>query len=39
MNTDEGCGIIKKGSQTLLTVVDGTDVYDYNFLDRIEKRR
>lgn len=37
VNTDEGCGIIKKGSQTLLTVVDGTDVYDYNFLDKNRK--
>ena len=32
VNTDEGCGIIKKGSQNLLTVAEGTDVYHYDFL-------
>lgn len=34
VNTDEGCGIIKKGSQELLTVNEGIDIYDYDFLEK-----
>lgn len=33
VNTDEGCGIIKKGTQELLKVDDGVDYYDYKFLE------
>ena len=32
VDTDEGCGIIKKGTQTLLTVSEDTNVYEYEFL-------
>jgi hypothetical protein len=34
VNTDEGCGIIKKGSQELLTVNEAIDIYDYDFLEK-----
>jgi hypothetical protein len=34
VNTDEGCGIIKKGSQELLTVNEGINIYDYDFLEK-----
>ena len=34
VNTDEGCGIIKKGTQELLTVNEGIDIYDYDFLEK-----
>jgi hypothetical protein len=37
VNTDEGCGIVKKGSQTLLNVDDDTDTYDYSFLEKNRK--
>ena len=33
VNTDEGCGIIKKGSQKLLVVNQSDNVYDYSFLE------
>lgn len=33
VNTDEGCGIIKKGTQELLKVDDGVDYYNYKFLE------
>jgi hypothetical protein len=34
VNTDEGCGIIKKGSQELLKINDGENCYDYSFLEK-----
>ena len=34
VNTDEGCGIIKKGKQELLKINDGENFYDYNFLEK-----
>lgn len=37
VNTDEGCGIIKKGKQDLLFVNDNVNVYDYNFLEENRK--
>ena len=33
VDTDEGCGIIKKGKQDLLVVEDGVDTYHYDFLN------
>jgi hypothetical protein len=33
VNTDEGCGIIKKGKQELLIVNENENYYDYNFLE------
>lgn len=37
VDTDEGCGIIKKGSQVLLNVDSNTDVYNYSFLEKNRK--
>lgn len=37
VDTDEGCGIIKKGTQTLLTVSEDTNVYEYEFLSNNRK--
>ena len=37
VNTDEGCGIIKRGKQDLLVVDKDIDVYDYNFLEKNRK--
>lgn len=37
VNTDEGCGIIKKGSQKLLEVAENTNVYEYSFLEKNRK--
>lgn len=37
VNTDEGCGIIKKGKQELLVVTENTDVNDYSFLEKNRK--
>jgi hypothetical protein len=34
VNTDEGCGIIKKGKQELLKINDGENCYDYSFLEK-----
>lgn len=34
VNTDEGCGIIKKGKQELLKVNEGENCYDYSFLEK-----
>jgi len=34
VNTDEGCGIIKKGKQELLKINDDENCYDYSFLDK-----
>jgi hypothetical protein len=34
VNTDEGCGIIKKGHQELLKIGENENIYDYNFLDK-----
>jgi hypothetical protein len=33
VDTDEGCGVIKKGSQVLLEIDSDVDVYHYNFLN------
>lgn len=33
VDTDEGCGIIKKGNQDLLNVEQGIDIYNYSFLE------
>ena len=33
IDADEGCGVIRKGSQELLTVESGVDIYDYTFLE------
>ncbi len=33
VNTDEGCGVIRVGSQELLIVDDGVDPYEYSFLE------
>jgi hypothetical protein len=33
VDTDEGCGIIKKGKQKLLEVNPKTDIYNYDFLE------
>ena len=37
VDTDEGCGIIKKGSQTLLKVSEGTNIDEYSFLENNRK--
>jgi hypothetical protein len=37
VDTDEGCGIIKKGKQGLLVVAENTDVNDYSFLEKNRK--
>jgi len=37
VNTDEGCGIIRKGKQELLVVEDSVDVYHYDFLNENRK--
>jgi hypothetical protein len=34
VNTDEGCGIIKKGKQELLKINEGENCYEYNFLEK-----
>jgi len=34
VNTDEGCGIIRKGIQELLNVSENEDYYDYSFLEK-----
>ena len=34
VNTDEGCGLIKKGKQELLKVEENENYYDYKFLER-----
>jgi len=34
VNTDEGCGIIKKGKQKLLSVSENENYYDYGFLEK-----
>lgn len=34
VNTDEGCGIIKKGKQELLKINEGENCYDYSFLEK-----
>jgi len=36
VDTDEGCGVIKKGKQELLKVNENENIYEYGFL---EKRR
>lgn len=37
VNTDEGCGIIKKGSQKLLEIEKDIDTYEYTFLEKNRK--
>jgi hypothetical protein len=37
VDTDEGCGIIRKGTQSLLKITEGTDVEDYSFLEKNRK--
>lgn len=37
VDTDEGCGIIRKGSQKLLTIPADTNQYEYEFLDENRK--
>jgi hypothetical protein len=37
VDTDEGCGIIRKGSQTLLKITEGTNIEDYSFLENNRK--
>jgi len=34
VNTDEGCGLIKKGKQELLEVEENENYYDYSFLEK-----
>jgi hypothetical protein len=34
VDTDEGCGIIKKGTQELLNIEKGENIYDYNYLEK-----
>jgi hypothetical protein len=34
VNTDEGCGIIRKGSQELLVVDKDINIYDFSYLER-----
>lgn len=34
VDTDEGCGIIKKGNQELLTIDNTLNMYDYSFLEK-----
>jgi hypothetical protein len=38
VDTDEGCGIIRKGKQELLVVESGVDTYHYNFLKENRKK-
>jgi hypothetical protein len=33
VNTDEGCGIIRKGTQELLIIDESENMYDYSFLE------
>lgn len=33
VDTDEGCGIIKKGEQELLIINENINIYDYSFLN------
>tara|TARA_R110002110_G_scaffold138452_3_gene324335 strand:- start:4418 stop:5014 length:597 start_codon:yes stop_codon:yes gene_type:complete len=37
INADEGCGIIRRGSQEVLKVSDGVDPYQYKFLEENRK--
>jgi len=37
VDTDEGCGIIKKGFQELLKISEGTNIDDYLFLENNRK--
>jgi hypothetical protein len=37
VDTDEGCGIIKKGFQELLKISEGTNIDDYSFLENNRK--
>lgn len=37
VDTDEGCGIIKKGSQKLLVIDENTNVGEYSFLENNRK--
>lgn len=37
VDTDEGCAIIRKGSQLLLPILPEEDPYDYSFLNRRRK--
>lgn len=37
INTDEGCGIIRKGKQELLKIEEGVDCYNYEFLEKNRK--
>jgi hypothetical protein len=37
VDTDEGCGIIKKGFQELLKISEGTNINDYSFLENNRK--
>jgi hypothetical protein len=34
VDTDEGCGIIRKGSQALLDVGNSSNIYNFSFLER-----
>ncbi len=34
VNTDEGCGIIKKGHQNLLEIENNEKIYEYDFLEK-----
>jgi hypothetical protein len=34
VDTDEGCGIIRKGSQALLDVGNSLNIYDFSFLEK-----
>lgn len=38
VNTDEGCGIIRKGQQKLLSIDKNVDIYDYAFLENNRQR-
>jgi hypothetical protein len=38
VDTDEGCGIIRKGIQELLVVDNGVDTYHYDFLNENRKK-
>jgi hypothetical protein len=37
VNTDEGCGIIRKGSQKILEVDENTNIEEYSFLENNRK--
>jgi len=37
VNTDEGCGIIKKGLQKLLVIDENTNIEEYSFLENNRK--